>query len=431
MKLSDRSKPSPGKTAAPSGATSEAPALDGAAASGLRMSPQSHAASRRRRRTRRWPWLVLVLVIAAGAGLGWHFWSGGGTEAPAVLTTAVVRGDIEDATMALGTLQPLDYVDVGVQVSGQLRALYVDLGDEVEAGELLAEIDPTIYEARVAASRAQLGNLKAQMADRQAQLLLARQQLERQTALMRADATSQDALQGAQAAMTSASAQVEALKAQIENAESGLEADEANLGYSRIYAPMSGTVVEQSAKQGQTLNTNQQAPIILRIADLSTMTVTTQVSEADIGRLAPGMPVYFTTLGRPERRWESRLRKILPTPEVVNNVVLYNALFDVPNPTGELMTQMTTQVFFVSARAQGSLLVPIGALQEGGGPSDFMVQVRKPDGTLEERPVQVGIINRVSAEILEGLEEGEQVVIGTERPGTNYVPRFLRTPRLS
>ena len=432
--MSNRSRQKPGEPAAPTGPVSEAPVLDRGAGSGLRLIPRADTRSRRRR-ARRWPWVVLSLLLVTGAGLGWHYWPGADGASPAVLTAAVVRGDIEDATMALGTLQPLDYVDVGAQVSGQLRALYVEIGDDVEQGQLLAEIDPTIYEARVAASRAQLGNLKAQMADRQAQLQLARQQHERQTTLMQADATSQDALQSAQAVMTSAAAQVEALKAQIENAESELEGDEANLGYAQIFAPLSGTVVDQTAKQGQTLNANQQAPIILRIADLSTMTVTTQVSEADIGRLHPGMAVYFTTLGRPEQRWESTLRKILPTPVVENNVVLYNALFDVPNPNGELMTEMTTQVFFVLARAKDTLIVPVGALQdaegEGAAQGGYVVQVRKPGGVLEQRAVRLGIVNRVSAEILDGLSEGEQVVVGTERPGSNYIPRFLRSPRLS
>src|SRR5262249_34081381 len=164
----------------------------------------------------------------------------------------------------------------------------------------------------------------------------------------------------------SARAQIDVFKAQIEQTQSTLRGDQANLSYTKIYAPMSGTVVAQSAKQGQTLNANQQAPVIVRIADLSTMTVQSQVSEADVASLKPGMPVYFTTLGDTGKRWSGTLRQITPTPETVNNVVLYDALFDVDNRDGALMTQMTAQVFFVSAQAKDAVVVPVGALRPAG-----------------------------------------------------------------
>jgi len=379
--------------------------------------------------------LAGAVALALVAIVVWIVWRDGQAEQVSYQTAAVERGSVEDTVTAIGTLQPYDFVDVGTQVSGQLGKLHVDVGDRVSEGTLLAEIVATIFQARVDANRAQLLAQRAQLADRQAQLILARQQFERQERLLRENATSQDAHQSAAAALGSASAQVEVLKAQIQNTESTLKADMANLGYTKIYAPMSGTVVSLTAKQGQTLNANQQAPIILRIADLSTMTVTTQVSEADIGRLTIGMDAYFTTLGLGSKRWRGTLRKILPTPEVVNNVVLYNALFDAPNPTGELMTQMTAQVFFVVAAANDALLIPLAALnqQQGGRnarPGDAprppaartdrprTVQVLRKDGTIEQRTVRIGVTNRVSAEVLEGLEVGEQVVVGVQRNGS-------------
>src|SRR5690554_612781 len=182
------------------------------------------------------------------------------------------------------------------------------------------------------------------------------------------------------------------------------------LPISKIYAPMSGMVVAQSAKQGQTLNANQSAPTIVQIADLSRMTVKTQVSEADIGRLKVGMPVYFTTLGR-DKRWEGTLRQILPTPEVINNVVLYNAEFDVDNPNGELMTQMSAQVFFVNARASDVLVLPV-AVAQGQRPQRgaHRVQVLE-NGKPVEREVRFGLRDRVHVEVREGLRQGEQVVL--------------------
>jgi macrolide-specific efflux system membrane fusion protein len=394
-------------------------------------------------------------VLALGGYYAWRTWLAGGTAAGEYLTAVVQRGDIEDTVSATGTLQPRDFVDVGTQVSGQLKVVNVQIGQTVKAGDLLAEIDPTVYRTRVDAGRAQLRNLHALLADRQAQLELARQQFARQENLMREDATTAEAFHQAEAALRSAAAQIDALKAQIQQTESTLRGDDANLGYTKIYAPMSGTVVSQAVKQGQTLNANQQAPIVMRIADLSTMTVATQVSEADVSRLRVGMDVYFTTLGGGDRRWYGKLRQIMPTPNVVNNVVLYDSLFDVPNPSQELMTQMTAQVFFVVAGAKDTVFVPVAALRpagrsgrgpRSGGPREAadpkatdarkgaprvsmaldpralfangraLASVVADDGTVTDREVQVGVMNRVSAQILSGLEPGERVAIGT-RPG--------------
>ncbi len=350
--------------------------------------------------------LLLVLMVAALAA-GWWYLQRPPAQPP-LLTVAVERGDLEDLVTATGVLQPRDYVDVGAQVSGQLEIIHVNTGDQVQKGDLLAEIDPTVYVARVDATRAQLRNQKAQLMDREAQLTLAEIQHRRQQNLLKDEATSREAAQIAEASLRSARAQIEAISAQIEQTESTLRAEEANLEYARIYAPMSGTVVSIEARQGQTLNTNQQAPVLMRIADLSTMTVEAQVSEADIGKLRPGMPVYFTTLGSQHKRWESLLDRLEPTPTVENNVVLYNAVFEVPNAEGRLMSQMTAQVFFINDAARDALLVPVTALQQQG--AEATVQVVGADGQPRPRTVAVGVTNRVQAEILDGLEEGERVV---------------------
>jgi len=393
----------------------------------------SRARPPRRRRLMLLALPFLVLVAAGGAWYGW-----GRTASPDQLyvTATVERGAIEDAITALGTLQPLSYVDVGTQVSGQLKTLHVAIGDRVKAGDLLAEIDPTVYLSRVEADRAQLANLAAQRAEKEAQLLLARQQAERQRSLRASRATSDDALQQAEAALAVAQAQLDAIDAQSRQVQSTLKGDEANLGYTKIYAPIDGTVVSQSARQGQTLNANQSAPIIVQVADLSTMTVKAQVSEADVSRLRLGMTAYFTTLGMPEKRWYGALRQIQPTPEVVNNVVLYDALFDVPNPDGTLMTQMTAQVFFISAAAQDTLVVPIAALSglspgtTSAAPGRATVQVLRPSGSVQTRTVTVGVTNRAQAEILSGLDPGEQVIVGSRRPGAPPPAGPARNPRL-
>jgi macrolide-specific efflux system membrane fusion protein len=352
-----------------------------------------------------------LLALAAGGAYGTRAWTGRDAAAAQHTVATVQRGHLEDTVTATGILQPREFVDVGTQVSGQLRKLHVEIGSTVKAGQLIAEIDPTVYLSRVEANEAQLRTQQAQLQDRQAQLALAEQQHQRQVNMMREDATTQEALQTAEAALGSARAQIKVLEAQIEQTRSTLRGDQANLSYTKIHAPMSGTVVAQSAKQGQTLNANQQAPVVVRIADLSTMTVQSQVSEADVSRLRPGMRVYFTTLGNPTQRWYGTLRQVNPTPETVNNVVLYGALFDVENPRGALMTQMTAQVFFVVAEARDAVLVPVSALRPAGAGA-ATVRVVKPDGALESRDVRVGVVSRVSAQILSGVEPGERVVVG-------------------
>lgn len=377
-----------------------------------------------------------VLMIAIGVGV-WAYKTPS-IEEPVALTTSVVVGNIEDVVTATGIVNPKDYVDVGAQVSGQLKILHVKVGDQVKEGDLLAEIDTTVYKAKVDASRAQLKYQKAQLKSKESDVHLAKIAFTRQKNLLERSATSLEAFQNAEASLFSAEANFEMTKAQIEQIESTLKADEANLNYARIYAPMSGTVVTITARQGQTLNTNQQAPVILRIADLSTMTIQASVSEADVTKLRLNMEVYFKTLGN-ETKWHSKLYKVEPTPTTTNNVVLYNALFDVENHDAKLMTSMTTQVFFVKASAQDALLVPMSALavkartrpntpraegmqrgsrQKAEGASvpregfkrKGVVLVVLEDGTTQEREVEIGVTNRIQAQIVSGLSEGEVIV---------------------
>lgn len=393
---------------------------------------------------KRFLWWILPAVALIAGALVWHY-RNGESKADKYLTATVERGNIEDSVSALGALQPLQYVDVGTQVTGQLKKLLVEAGDKVEKGALVAEIDPTLFKARVDESKANIKLLEAQLAERIAQQRLAAEIHARNKQLIADQATSQEALQQSRAAEEQATAQVEAVRAQILEAESRLAADEANLLYTKIYAPMTGTVVSITAKQGQTLVASQQAPTILRIADLRTMTVWAQVSEADVPKIKEGMPAYFNTLGLPERRWTGAVRQVMPTPESVNNVILYNVLFDTDNPDGALKTQMSAQVFFVNGRAQNALLVPVAALQQpksgAGGkqerhssPADgkqkgrvYQVRVLK-DGKVEERRVTIGLATRLLAEVIDGLREGEAVVVGKAEGGKQDGPTL--TPRL-
>ncbi|WP_113907010.1 efflux RND transporter periplasmic adaptor subunit [Aliidiomarina celeris] len=375
-------------------------------------------------------WMVWSgVVLVAGAAAAWWFWPENDSKGMQAPTAKVEVRTIQQVVTATGRIQPKEFVDVGAQVSGQLEKIHVEVGDNVEAGQLLAEIDATVLEARLDGVRAQLKYQQAQLAEREALKTQAELNLRRQVRLREDRATSEEALEAAQAQAAAEAARVRAIQAQIEQTESSLRADEANLNYTRIFAPMSGTVVSMAARRGQTLNASQTTPTILTIADLSIMRVQAQVSEADISRLSKGTEVYFTTLGNRGQRWNSALDLIEPTPQVENNVVLYNALFDVDNTARRLLPQMTTQVFFVINQAENVLSVPAAAVSPRG-PNRAEVRVQRgtaPNMQIETITVETGLSDRVHVEIKSGLEEGDTVLLNVGAAGMPAgMPRGMR-----
>ncbi|MGO4395073.1 efflux RND transporter periplasmic adaptor subunit [Variovorax sp. M-6] len=384
-------------------------------------------------RARRWRWTGLVALVSLLATAG--LWANHRAAGDGFDTVTIGRGDIEATVDAIGTLQPRRYVDVGAQVSGQVRRLYVRAGDAVEKGQPLAEIDPTVQQSTVDASRAALAGLKAQLADQQARHRLARHQHARQLQMAGDGATRDEDVQVAEAERASTAARIDHLKAQIDQAQSTLKGNLAQLGYTRIDAPMAGTVVSLDAREGQTLNAAYQTPNVLRIADLSAMTVWTEVSEAEVRRVRAGMPVRFTTLGgapgQAKRRWSGTVRQVLPAPQqpegkaagtalapTTSKVVLYTVLFDVANADGELMPQMTAQVSFVTAAAQGVLTAPLPALQlVAGQPGRYTARVLGPDGQPQARALRIGVRDRLTAEVLEGLAEGDRLITAERSTG--------------
>jgi membrane fusion protein, macrolide-specific efflux system len=217
-------------------------------------------------------------------------------------------GDIESTVVAAGILQPVLYVDVGAQTSGKLQSLKFHPGDQVSKGQLLAEIDPVLAESALTAANATLQNITSQRALKQAQLVLAQAQRDRNDKLFADGVTSSIDRDVAKANFDVASDDVASLAAQMKQATAAVDTAKANVGYTKITAPMAGEVVSITTLEGQTINANQQAPNILGIADISTMTVWAQVSEADIVHVMPGQDVYFTVLGG-SRRWYSKIRQ--------------------------------------------------------------------------------------------------------------------------
>jgi macrolide-specific efflux system membrane fusion protein len=325
----------------------------------------------------------------------------------------------------------------------------VDIGDAVTKGQLLAEIDPRVYQAQVEAGEARLNSLRAQLNEQKAQAVLAEQNLKRNQNLIAVNAVSQQALQETESQAAVAKAQVDAFVAQIQETESNLKASRTNLSYTKIYAPVAGTVTTLPTKEGQTLNANQTAPTIMQVANLDMMTVRAQVAEADVNRLKENMPAYFTTLGDSERRWQGNVRQVQPSPQIVNDVVLYDVLIDVTNEGRRLMTGMTTQVFFILGKAENAVIVPAEVLTRRAAREDnekgkaYRVSVAGANGR-ELRVIHVGLQTRTQAEVIDGLQAGERIYLnrpagsptrtaggptqgGNNRPNTQ---RFNRGPQL-
>lgn len=390
-------------------------------------------------RTRFWLVGLFLAVLLIGA-VSWFYFSKSDESEQAALdesTATVEYGDIEENVTAQGKLEPKEFVDVGAQVTGQLQKLYVEIGDVVKQGELLAEIDPRIYAARVNADEARINTLRAQLVEQEAQILFAGRQYARNQLMYRTKAVSQETLQSSETNIKAARAKADSIKAQLKEVQSTLAGDRTNLGYTKIFAPMDGTVVQQSARAGQTLNANQQTPTIMQLAKLDKMTVRSQTAEADIMRIKPGLPVYFTTLGSEKRRWKGTVRQVLPTPEVVNNVVLYNVLVDVDNTDRQLMSGMSAQVFFVLGEAKHVPIIPVTALgkrlPEQGNEKGvaYRIKVLVTGVEFQEKTIRIGLQNRRFVEVREGVNVGERVKLSLppKKNNTNQ-STYPRTPRL-
>lgn len=344
-----------------------------------------------------------------------------------VLTATVRRGALSETVGAVGTLEPSVVVQVGAQVSGQLRTIHVKLGDRVRKGDLIAEIDSLQQENELRLARASLLQAKATERSRQFHLEKAERTLERQKTLHDGRAGSAADLHDARSAVQIARSDLDLSIAQTETAIVGVEKAETNLGYTRIGAPMDGRVIAVVAKTGQTLNSAQTAPVIAIIANIDVMVVRTQVSEADIGRIKPGQKVRFTTFSDRQTRRESVLAVVEPASPAMlaalgasttqpatngpSQAVYFNAVFDAPNDDGSLLPMMTADVTITTGAVDNAVLAPWAALQGPDESGLFKATVRSKHGQLETRDVRIGLTDRIDAEVLEGLAEGDEVVL--------------------
>ena len=432
-------------------------------------------------------WGIIALVIIALGVLAYKTLKPKEVT-PNYLTATAEIGDIENNVMASGKVKALNTVDVGAQVSGEVTRLFVEVGDEVQKGDLIAQIDQvtqknslsneqaSLEQSEAALQSAQAESLsrqaglksaQADLASRQAELRQAQADFSRLQGLLAIDAISQQdydtqgtKVQTAQAAVANARASIDTAKAAIATTAANINSQQAalrksqtnvstaqeDLSYTTIRAPMSGTVVSVTTEQGTTVNANQSAPTIVTLADLSTVRINAQISEADVINVKAGLPVYFNIIGNPDQKYDSILKAIEPAPEKISDTsstdaaIYYVGYIEVPTSERRFRIDMTAQVYIVINQAKDTLLIPSAALQPAGktgksknsknvttknttanADSDSTatmanVRVLKADGTVVEQAVTVGINNRVNAEILSGLKKGDEVILSEEGP---------------
>ncbi|KFC09161.1 macrolide-specific efflux protein [Trabulsiella guamensis ATCC 49490] len=356
--------------------------------------------------------LLAVLIVIAGIWL----WRTLNAPLPQYQTLIVRKGDLQQSVLATGKLDALRKVDVGAQVSGQLKTLSVSIGDKVKKDQLLGVIDPEQAENQIKEVDATLMELRAQLRQAQAEQKLAQVTLARQQKLAKTNLISQQDLDTAATDLAVKQAQIGTIEAQIKRNQATLDTAKTNLDYTRIVAPMAGEVTQITTLQGQTVIAAQQAPNILTLADLSTMLVKAQVSEADVIHLKPGQKAWFTVLGDPLTRYEGTLKDILPTPEKVNDAIFYYARFEVPNPQGVLRLEMTAQVHIQLSGVKNIMTIPLSALGDAVGDNRYTVRLLR-NGEVKDREVSIGARNDTDVEITKGLEEGDEVITGEGKPG--------------
>lgn len=368
--------------------------------------------------------LLGALVIALG---GYGIYRFTYVEPPTYMTAMPSTRDIKQQVYATGTVAGKVEVDVGAQVSGQIQKLYVERGDRVKRGDLLCEIDPEIQQNDLRRAQAEEKLIAAQIASKEAQIKMLKSEHQRQQRLLKNDATTSQSAEQAEAEYEMALADLNALKAQYDQAVISVDDATTNLGYTRIVAPMDGTVYAIPVEEGQTVNANQTTPTILKLATLDTMTVEAEISEADVVKVQPGMPCRFTIMGLPNRYFEANLRSIDPAPASAESTstssstsssteaIYYNALLDVDNSEGILRIDMTAEVEITIAEAKGVKAIPISAVQNEAADGSATVYQLLAQGQINPIAVKLGIRDDQYVEVTNAdFDDSKPLVIGDD-----------------
>ena len=366
--------------------------------------------------------LIAALAVAAAVA-AWYVLRMDQGDGMAYLTEPVTIGNITRTVNATGEVGAVQLVSVGAQVGGQIKKLHVVLGQDVKKGDLIAEIDSVPQLNQLETDKARLQSYESQLAAKKVALKIAKTKYDREMQLKKRDAASKESLEDAENAYALAKAEVTELESQIRQARIAVNTDEVNLGYTRITAPLDGTIVSVPVDEGQTVNANQTTPTIVQIADLSHMEIKIEIAEGDITQVKPGMTVDYTILAEPGATRRAVLDSIDPGLTTLSDgtydtssgssssdsAVYYYAKAVVPNPDGALRIGMTTQNVIVVESADQVTAVPSIAVFTRPGGEDY-VRLLRPDGSVEERTVETGLSNNMLTEIRSGLQAGDRVV---------------------
>lgn len=356
-------------------------------------------------------------VIILGIWLGTKFF--GNDDNITYITEKVQRQNIQKVVNAAGEVRAIQLVTVGAQVSGKIETLYVTVGQVVKKGDLIAEIDSTTQQNEVDINKAKLNSYEAQLAAAKVSLKIAEKKYKRTQALRKQNAASAEDLEDAEDAYETAKSKVTELDSTIKETEISLSTAETNLGYTKITAPLDGTIVSVPVKQGQTINAAMDTPTIVQIADLSQMEILIEISEGDISNIKPGVKVTYSILGDLNNIYETTLKSIDPELTLLTNneytevvgsdeAIYYYGRLVVPNDRGVLRIGMTTQNVIYEDSAEDVLTVPATAIKNEG--QGKFVEILTKNG-VEKRSVVTGVSDGLNIEVKSGVKEGEEAVL--------------------
>ena len=374
---------------------------------------------------------LIIALVAAAVIVGGYFFTQDTDAQASYLTEAVQRGDIEKNVVATGSIESVNTVDVGAQVSGKVTKLYVTLGQQVKKGDLIADIDSTTQINTLNTRKAELAGYQAQLIARKTAYDVAQSNYHRLSKLYSQKATSLDTLNTAKSTLDNAKAEMNVIQENIKQAEIEVNTAETNVGYTKITAPIDGTVISTPVSEGQTVNSNQTTPTIVKIADLSKMRIKPEISEGDITKVKAGQSVSFTILSDNKKVYHAKIDSVDPATTTISDnssgsgssssgsssssAVYYYANIVVDNPDQVLRIGMTTENNIKIAEAKNVLSVPNMAIKTQNGKT--FVNVLNSNNQPEQREVEIGVQNDYQTEIKSGVTEGEKVIVSQVAAG--------------
>ena len=372
--------------------------------------------------------LIILLILGVGGYFIYDNFFKIKDEKVEFITKKAKKGSFSKKVDATGEIFATELIDVGAQVSGQIKKLYVKLGDQVKKGDMIASIDSSTQQNSIDNKEAQLAIYKAQLESAKVALNIAKTQFDRENALFSKNATSKQEFESAKNTYSANSAKIKELEAQIKQTNIELSTAKINLGYTKITAPRDGTVVSVQVEEGQTVNANQTTPTIVNIADLSHVKMKMQIAEGDITKIKVGTPVEYSILSEPTKKFQTTVSSIDPglttlsdgsysssssskssnsSSSSSSSAVYYYAQSIVDNKDGILRIGMTTQNELLIANVEGAIIVPsIGIKKDENGTFVYVLKDGKPVKTA----VKTGIKDNLDTQIISGINEGDEII---------------------